>query len=128
MEHKGLLGKKSNFFEKVLTNIPFTYWGITKHMVGNDFKTILDIGCGTGVPMEILNSDGKFIATGVDVYKPYLQQCRQKGIYKKVVEMDVRKLTFKSKSFDTVICFHLIEHLTRQEGKALVKKMEAIAK
>lgn len=128
MEHKGLLGKKSSLFDSLLILVPLTYWGITKRMVGADFKTILDIGCGTGVPMEILNRDNKFLATGVDVYNPYLEQCKEKKIYKKLVKKDVRTLNFHDKSFDTVICFHVIEHLTRKEGKTLMKKIEKIAK
>lgn len=128
MSKKGLLQKKVNISDKLLSKLPLTYWGILRSMVGNDFKTILDVGCGNGDPMAIINSEGKFDATGVDIYEPYLRKCKSRKIYKKLIKTDVRDLPFQNGEFDVVVSFHVLEHLTKKEGKLMLKKMESIAK
>lgn len=92
-------------------------------------KTILDLGCGQGYPMQILKMINKNIqATGVDLFETYLKEARRLNIYEKVKVCDVNKLPFKEKSFDTVICLQVIEHLSKKNGIRLIKKMENIAK
>jgi SAM-dependent methyltransferase len=128
MINKGLLEVKTSSFDRLLVKFPLTYWGILCRMVGTDFKTILDVGCGNGDPMSVINRDHTFQATGVDIYAPYLQVCKKRGVYSNLVRSDIRDLPFKDKSFDTVICFHVIEHLTKKEGLFLIKKLETIAR
>lgn len=128
MSSEGLLNKKVSRFDLILASFPMTYMGILKGLVGDDFVTILDVGTGTGGPMEIINSKKKFKATGIDIYMKYLEVCRAKGIYKKLIEQDVRFLKIKDKSYDVVICSHVVEHLTKKEGLALIQKLERIAK
>jgi len=41
---------------------------------------------------------------------------------------DVRKLPFKQKSFDTVLCMEVIEHLEKEEAIRLIEDMEKIAR
>jgi predicted TPR repeat methyltransferase len=128
MKKEGLFGKSATAFEQLLVKIPITYWGITKNMVGSNFKTVLDVGCGTGTQMQIIDPKHKSIATGVDIYEPYLKEVRKKKIYNNILKQDIRHLSFKDNSFDLVICFHVIEHLTKKEGIEVIKKMEKIAK
>lgn len=125
---EGLIDKKATYIEKVIAKFPLSYWGIVKRMVGDNFSTILDVGCGTGTQIEIINTDNKYQVTGIDIYEPYIKECKKKGIYKKVIKGDARKMNFPKKSFDVVICFHVIEHMTKNEGFAIIKKLETIAR
>ncbi len=125
----GQFGKRATFSQKFLAQFPLTYMGIMKNMVGSDFETILDVGCGTGTPMEIIKDGNSYIhATGVDIYQPYLKEAEQKKIYDALIESEVTNLPFNNKEFDVVICFHVIEHLEKEEGKRLLEQFEKIAK
>lgn len=92
-------------------------------------KTVLDVGCGQGYPMQMLKmvrSDLKI--TGVDLFKDYLKEAKKSGIYEKLVNVDVNKMKFKDKSFDTVICLQVVEHQTKKNALKLIKNMERMAK
>lgn len=92
-------------------------------------KTILDVGCGQGYPMQLLKISKKDLkATGVDLFEEYLREAKKLGVYEKLVKSDVMKLPFKSKTFDTVICLQVIEHLPKKDGIELIKRLEDIAK
>lgn len=124
---EGLFGKRATLVDRLLTKFSLTYWGIIKRMVGSDFVTILDAGCGTGTQMELIDDQRKYNSTGVDIYEPYLKECRRKKIYNKLLKCDIRSMPFKEKSFDVVICFHVVEHLKKKEGYKVIKNLEAIA-
>lgn len=92
-------------------------------------KTVLDVGCGQGIPMKSLNMHYKFKKTvGVDLFDEYLKQCKKEHIHTDYVKKDVRKISYKQKSFDTVMCLQVVEHLTKKDAWKLVEKMEKIAK
>lgn len=92
-------------------------------------KTILDVGCGQGYPMQLLKMSKQDLkATGVDLFDGYLKEAKKLGVYEKLVKADVRTLPFKSKSFDSVICLQVIEHLSKKNGYALLKRLENIAR
>ena len=91
-------------------------------------KTILDVGCGDGSFIALLNKDKKFEVIGIDAYKPYLAKAKKTGVYKKLILGDVRKLPFKEKSFDIVLCSQVIEHLKKEEGEELIRDLEKTAK
>jgi len=90
-----------------------------------DCRSILDLGCGVGSPAEPF-SLGAY-SVGVELYLPSLLKCKKAGFYADLVHGDVTKVQFKPKFFGCVICSDLIEHLTKGEGLALIKKMEEIA-
>ena len=92
-------------------------------------KTILDLGCGQGKPMELIKKRmrvGK--AVGVDLFEPYINQARGKKIHDEYIIKDIKKINFKPKSFDIVIASHVLEHMTKQEALKVLGKMERIAR
>lgn len=99
------------------------------HVVDKSARSILDLGSGQGKPMAMI----KFWrhierAVGVELYKPYIDQARQLGLYDQYLIEDIRKINFPSKSFDVVMASHVLEHLSQKEGWNLLSKMEKIAK
>ena len=78
--------------------------------------------------MAFINRKRKFHAVGVDVFVPYIQQCRKLGAHESLILADVRKQPFQPKSFDTVICMEVLEHMAKEEGKMMLQCFEKIAR
>jgi SAM-dependent methyltransferase len=112
------------------------YWGVYVKIFPNlvvlvrreleGCKSFLDIGCGKSSIVRYFSKD--FKSAGVDLFEPYIEESRKKGIHDEYFKMDVRKLKFKPKSFDAVIALELIEHLRKKEGEKLLDDMERIAR
>jgi SAM-dependent methyltransferase len=75
-----------------------------------DDRLILDLGCGRGEWLELLNEQG-FRGRGVDVNRVLIEQCRQQGL--EVVESDALAYlrSLPDSSLGAVTGFHILEHL-----------------
>ena len=77
---------------------------------GKEKRPILDLGCGRGEWLELLQEKG-LLARGVDISSILVEQCREKGL--EVIESEM--VTFLQKipeaSLGGVTGFHIIEHL-----------------
>lgn len=113
-----------------MSNLPFTYnWLLSKSIKKDGIKTVLELGCGKGDFADLVNKNNRFDITGVDIFEPYLKICKIKSKYKKLIKKDLsKKLLFKDKSFDAVVCLQTIEHLDKQTGIRLLAQIERIAK
>lgn len=105
----------------------FSYHWIIKKNMGR-IKTILDVGCGDGSFMKILNMDKKYKITGIDLYKPSVQLAKTTKAFDHVISKDLRKIDYKQKSFDLALSSQVIEHLSKKDAISLIKKMEKIAR
>jgi len=83
---------------------------------------VLDLGCGSGLPFI-----GKKVKSlvGVDLFLKnfYMPE------YDKVIKYDIKKIDeiVKEGEFDIITMIDVIEHLEKQEGLNLIKKIEKIA-
>lgn len=85
-------------------------------------QTILDLGCATGNYSVLLNQEG-FSIKGADINPSYVKRTQERGIDAVVINGTV---PFPDKSFDTVICFEVIEHVENVE--ALLREAKRLAK
>jgi len=76
-------------------------------------RPILDLGCGRGELLELLDQHGKAVL-GVDLNPFFLAECQRQGL--RVVQQDVLKLlqSQPTTSIGAVTAMHLIEHLPCQ--------------
>jgi SAM-dependent methyltransferase len=113
--------------EKTRPYIPFTSLNTVWRHLDAKGKTLLDVGCGKGEPTKFINRKGKYFAVGLDTFEPYLREDVKAKIHNAYVQGDVRLLPFADRSFDSVICLEVLEHLERADGELLLKELERVA-
>jgi SAM-dependent methyltransferase len=101
-----------SFLERVIPNL--------KSPIAN--PKILDVGCGTGGNLEMLEKFGA--AEGVDVSDDALEFCKSKGL--KVHKGLAEKLPFADESFDVVTALDVVEHL--DDDVAGLREMHRVLK
>lgn len=84
-------------------------------------QSVLDLGCGPNSPVQYCHLP---YSVGVEAFKPYLIKTRNNKIHHRYIFSDVTKIKFKPKSFDAVIMIDVLEHLKKEEGLEMLKKME----
>ena len=107
--------------------LPFSYPFIIRKNLKNT-NTLLDAGCGNGRFMTEINWDKKFKTTGVDLFTPYIKQAKVTKLYDRIIQKDIRKMSFKTASFDAVLSSQVVEHFTKKDALQVIKQMEKIAK
>jgi len=108
----------SPFYKKLFTS-PSWIECLKKEL--SNCNTVLDIGCGYNSPIQYCDVS---FSVGVELYEPYLQESKKKGIHNQYIKADIRRIEFKPKSFDAVVALDVLEHLIKEEGYKLIKKME----
>lgn len=91
-----------------------------------DCDSVLDLGCGRHSMVPIISSRTKTV--GVEFFKPHFEEAVRSGRHKEYLNLDITKADFPDKSFDAVILLDVIEHLSKEEGLSLLKKMERWAR
>lgn len=98
-------------------------------VIDKSAKSILDVGCGQGMPMRLLKVRMNVpYSVGVDLFKPYIKDLKTKKLHDKYVLADVRKMKFPSESFDVCFASDVLEHLKKKEAWKLLEEMEKISK
>ena len=92
-----------------------------------DCKTALDLGCGRGKG-SLIEVTPITYSVGVDIFEPYLKESKAKGVYSNHILADITRIEFKQDSFDAVLAFEVVEHLTKEDALQLISKMEKWAR
>jgi len=122
---------KTSFFqtlkELVLALHSYTY-PVTS-VISDDVRIVLDAGCGPGNAMELIRRRRKGLSCiGIDIYRPYIKECKRKKVHDDYVLADIRNLPFRNKSFDGILCLHVLEHLTKNCAKNVLMNLEKVAR
>ena len=85
-------------------------------------QSVLDLGCGGPNNNTWLANMPIPRKTGVDIFAPYIELRKKEGKYTDCIVADIAKVEFKDRSFDAVVSFDVLEHLTKTEGETLLDK------
>jgi ubiquinone/menaquinone biosynthesis C-methylase UbiE len=89
------------------------FLGVIKRLIStHNPRTILDAGCGEGFVLKELDSG---LSVGVDVSYDALLQAKVTQSGAVYCVGDVMDLPFKDGCFEMVLCFEVLEHLSRPE-------------
>jgi len=107
---------------------PFSIASCVVRSIKPEFNAILDVGCGPGYFFqEVRRKIAPRYAVGVDLFLPFLSACRRTKVYDDVILCDVRALPFSKRSFDSILCVEVIEHMKKKEGIDLIHQLEGLA-
>ena len=92
-------------------------------------KTILDIGAGQGVYLDLIKRDlgGSVVVDAIEAWQPYVDQFNLHNRYNNVYVGDVREYPFDNK-YDLVICGDVLEHMSEKDALDIWDKISTIAK
>ena len=90
-------------------------------------NTLLDIGCGKGGIMQIINLNNNFHSIGVDIFDDYLNECRSNKTHNELIQCDINHLPFRDNAVEISLCCEVIEHLEQNKALALIKDVERIS-
>src|SRR4051812_25857571 len=79
-------------------------------------KKVLDVACGEGYGTAYLASFAQYI-TGVDISEESIQHAttKYKGPKSEFVQSDVAQMPLNNVSFDTIVSFETLEHLSADD-------------
>lgn len=93
-----------------------------------DFKTILDVGCGTGRGLKYLtHKHPNLYVTGIDLSSDLVNKCIEKGIPRsKLLCGDACLLPFEDSRFDAVMSLALLHHVP--DPNRVIREMLRVAR
>jgi cyclopropane fatty-acyl-phospholipid synthase-like methyltransferase len=78
-------------------------------------SSVLDLGCGSGVPALREIVAGGHSAVGVDVSSEQIRRARANAPQAELIHASVLDVDLPSWTFDAVVCFYAIDHLPREQ-------------
>lgn len=107
----------------------FYYEHLNRYLFAAEFvkgKKVLDLGCGSGYGSKILDEAGAEKVVGVDVSKETIKYAKSKYRSRHLTYKlgNATDLIFKNDSFDMVVCFELLEHVSNDNK--LIKEIKRV--
>lgn len=91
----------------------------------NKVRSILDVGCGTGLLVKFLNTN-HFEASGCDNSENAIKMAKKTNGQKKIILATATNLPFKANKFDLVTSISVIEHLNNNNAIKFIQESRRV--
>lgn len=88
-----------------------------------DGGSVLDLGCGCGVPVCRALNEAGYAVTGVDFSEVQIERARELVPHGTFVNEDITQVSFPDGSFDAVACLFALIHVPLDEQPALLGRI-----
>jgi 2-polyprenyl-3-methyl-5-hydroxy-6-metoxy-1,4-benzoquinol methylase len=85
--------------------------------------SVLDLGCGCGVPVARSLARAGFAVTGVDISDVQIDRARRLVPAASFVRADASTVEFAAGSFDAVVCLYALFHLPLAEQPGILRRI-----
>ncbi len=85
--------------------------------------TVLDIGCGCGVPVARTLVEWGHAVTGIDLSEVQIDRARVLVPSARFLRADAADVSFAASSLDAVVSFYAIIHMPRDEQQELLRRI-----
>jgi SAM-dependent methyltransferase len=84
---------------------------------------VLDLGCGSGVPVALGLTESGHQVTGVDLSEVQVSRARTRVPAATFIHADATKLNLPAASFDAVVSFYALIHIPVDEQPSLLQRI-----
>jgi SAM-dependent methyltransferase len=85
--------------------------------------SVLDLGCGCGVPVSRTLADLGHDVVGVDISAVQVERARRLVPDARFIQADAASVSFPPGSFDAIVCLYMLIHLPHGEQEALIRNL-----
>jgi SAM-dependent methyltransferase len=89
--------------------------------------SVLDLGCGCGVPISRTLADLGHDVVGVDISAVQVERARRLVPDARFIQADAASVSFPLGSFDAIVCLYMLIHLPHGEQEALIRESRHMA-
>lgn len=86
-------------------------------------SSVLDLGCGTGLPFDRYLVENSFDVKGLDISQKHVEMAQENVPDGEFFQGDFFEKEFDENSFDAVVSFYVIFHIPREEHERLFRKI-----
>ena len=86
-------------------------------------RAVLDLGCGSGIPVARDLAAAGYRVTGVDLSDVQIRRARELVPGADFVRADVTAVDFAPASFDAVLCLYVLIHLPLEDQPPLLRRI-----
>jgi SAM-dependent methyltransferase len=84
---------------------------------------ILDLGCGSGIPVARDLAEAGYRVTGVDISEVQIRRARESAPRAEFVRADITAIAFDLGSFDAVVSFFALIHVPLEDQPSLLDRI-----
>lgn len=85
--------------------------------------TVLDLGCGSGVPVARTLAAAGYRVTGIDISEVQIRRARERVPQAQFLHADAATAAFEPASFDAVVSFYALIHVPLAEQPPLLRNI-----